>query len=128
MAKWQCVKNCGACCYLDPSERPDLGEYLTPEELARYLSMVADDGWCTNYDRQARECRIYDDRPTFCRVEVGEFERRYGVDPEDIDEFAIDCCQEHIQDIYGDRSLELLRFNQAIGIKPQRIIRRPPSE
>jgi len=128
MTKWQCVKNCGACCYLEPSERPDLGEYLTPDELDLYLSMVADDGWCRNYDREVRECRIYDDRPAFCRVEAGEFERRYGVAPEDLDEFAIECCQEHINDVYGDRSFELLRFNRAVGVKPQRIIRRPPSE
>ncbi|MEO0521169.1 MAG: YkgJ family cysteine cluster protein, partial [Cyanobacteria bacterium P01_A01_bin.116] len=23
MATWQCVKNCGACCQLDPADRPD---------------------------------------------------------------------------------------------------------
>jgi len=24
MTTWQCVKQCGACCHLDPAERPDL--------------------------------------------------------------------------------------------------------
>ncbi|NJN49534.1 MAG: YkgJ family cysteine cluster protein, partial [Alkalinema sp. RL_2_19] len=24
MATWQCVKNCGACCNLNPAERPEL--------------------------------------------------------------------------------------------------------
>lgn len=23
-SRWACVKNCGACCYLAPEERPDL--------------------------------------------------------------------------------------------------------
>ncbi|CAN0426227.1 unnamed protein product [Ectocarpus sp. 13 AM-2016] len=23
-SRWACVKNCGACCYLAPDERPDL--------------------------------------------------------------------------------------------------------
>ncbi|NEO03757.1 MAG: YkgJ family cysteine cluster protein, partial [Moorea sp. SIO3I7] len=37
MATWRCVKQCGACCHLDPAERPGLEEYLLPEELALYL-------------------------------------------------------------------------------------------
>jgi len=124
MATWQCVKNCGACCYLEPSERPDLDEYLSPEELLLYLSFVDEDGWCVNYDRTTRECQIYDDRPGFCRVDPAEFEQRYGVEPAELNDFAIECCQEHISDLYGDRSLEMLRFNQAVGTKLKRIIRR----
>jgi hypothetical protein len=124
MATWQCVKNCGACCYLEPSERPDLEDYLTPDELTLYLGMVAEDGWCVSYDRETRECKVYDNRPAFCRVDATEFELRYGVEAADLNEFAIECCQEHINDIYGDRSLELIRFNQAVGVKAKRIIRR----
>ena len=44
MATWRCIKQCGACCNLDPSDRPDLEEYLPPEQLAVYLSMVGLDG------------------------------------------------------------------------------------
>jgi len=40
MANWKCIKNCGACCQLNPDERPDLEEYLTPAQLSQYLSMV----------------------------------------------------------------------------------------
>lgn len=116
MATWQCVKQCGACCYLDPSERPDLDQYLSPEELALYLSMVGDDGWCINFEPATRECRIYADRPRFCRVQVNVFQDLYGVEPEELNEFAIDCCREHIEDMYGERSLEMLRFDQAVGI------------
>ncbi|MCC5900239.1 MAG: YkgJ family cysteine cluster protein [Phormidium sp. GEM2.Bin31] len=121
MATWQCVKQCGACCYLAPQERPDLDEYLSPEELKLYLSLVGDDGWCQHYDHDTRECGIYEKRPGFCRVDAQEYERRYDIDPDDLDEFAIDCCREHIGDIYGDRSLEMIRFDRAVG-KP-RILR-----
>ena len=116
MATWQCVKQCGACCQLDPTERPDLDTYLDPDELALYLSMVGDDGWCIHYDAQSRECSIYEDRPRFCRVQADVFEVLFGVTPDELNDFAIECCHEHIEGIYGDRSLEMLRFNHAVGI------------
>jgi Fe-S-cluster containining protein len=115
MATWQCVKQCGACCHLDPQYRPDLHEYLTPEELELYLSMVGDGGWCINYDHDSRECQIYPDRPRFCRVEPEIFKDMYSVDSEDLNDFAIECCQQQIEGVYGDRSLEMLRFNQTVG-------------
>lgn len=116
MATWQCVKSCGACCYLAPDERPDLDEYLTPDQLALYLSLVGPGGWCIHYDPQERLCTVYDQRPDFCRVTPATFETMFDVQPPDLDEFAIDCCQEHISDIYGDASPEMERFNQAVGV------------
>ena len=116
MASWRCVKNCGACCYLDPTERPELEEYLSTEELKHYMSLVGADGWCINYDSLKRECRIYPERPRFCRVQPDTFKELYGIEPEELNEFAIECCQQHIGDMYGDRSLEMLRFNHAVGI------------
>lgn len=110
------MKQCGACCNLDPSDRPDLEDYLTPDELALYLSMVGHDGWCVNYDSFNRECRIYEERPRFCRVTPETFERLYGIEPEELDEFAIACCHEQIEGVYGDRSLELLRFDREVGM------------
>ena len=47
MATWQCVKQCGACCHLDSEERPDIYDYLSPEEVELYLSMVGEGG-CRN--------------------------------------------------------------------------------
>ncbi len=114
MTTWLCVKNCGACCHLDPADRPDLDHYLSPEELQLYLSMVGTDGWCIYFDQGTRECRIYADRPRFCRVQADVFQEMYGIEPETLNEFAIDCCQQQIEGVYGDRSLELLRFNRAI--------------
>ena len=95
MATWQCVKQCGACCNLDPAERPDLDEYLTVAELELYN---------------------YSDRPRFCRVESEVFQDMYGVEPEEVNDFAIDCCRQQIEGVYGDRSLEIIRFNKAVGL------------
>jgi uncharacterized protein len=116
MATWHCVKQCGACCNLNPAERPDLAEYLVPEELLLYLSMVGADGWCINFDQTTRECQIYDDRPRFCRVQADVFQDLYGVEPEALNDFAIDCCRQQIEGVYGDRSLEMLRFDREIGL------------
>lgn len=116
MATWQCVKQCGACCHLDPTDRPDLADYLTPAELEQYLSMVGPDGWCLHFDHASRECRIYTDRPRFCRVEATIFQDLYSVEPEELNDFAIDCCHQQIEGVYGDRSLELLRFDRAVGV------------
>ncbi|WP_026072908.1 YkgJ family cysteine cluster protein [Nodosilinea nodulosa] len=116
MATWQCVKSCGACCFLAPAERPDLASYLTPDQLALYLSMVGEDGWCIHYSAGDRLCRIYPDRPDFCRVTFSTFESMFGIASDELDDFAIDCCQEHIGDIYGDPSPEMERFNRAVGV------------
>jgi uncharacterized protein len=101
MTTWRCVKQCGACCNLNPTERPDLDEYLSPEELTLYLSMVGEDGWCVNFNSTTRECQIYD---------------MFGVEKSELNDFAIDCCRQQIEGVYGTRSLEMLRFNQEVGI------------
>jgi uncharacterized protein len=115
MSTWTCIQNCGACCHLDPQERPDLEDYLTETELRLYLSMVGADGWCINFDQATRQCRIYDTRPRFCRVEADVFQDLYGISSEDLNDFAIQCCREQIEAVHGDRSLEQIRFEQAIG-------------
>lgn len=116
MATWQCVKNCGACCHLDPNDRPDLDQYLTPDELELYLSLVGENGWCVHFDPEKRECSIYANRPRFCRVEAQTFSDLYGIEPEELNDFAIDCCRQQIEGVYGDRSLEMLRFDRIAGI------------
>ena len=114
MASWKCVKNCGACCQLDPTDRPELEDYLTPAELEQYLSLVGEDGWCIHFDRTSRECQIYLDRPRFCRVTADTFQEMYGIAATELNDFAIDCCHQHIADIYGDESVEMQQFDQAI--------------
>ncbi|MDF5719087.1 MAG: YkgJ family cysteine cluster protein [Rhizonema sp. PD37] len=115
MAKWQCVKQCGACCHLNPADRPDLNEYLSPPELEVYLSMVGEGGWCINYNKDLQECRIYANRPRFCRVEPEIFQDMYGINPEELNDFAIDCCRQQIEGVYSESSPEMLRFDEAVG-------------
>ncbi|HIK54055.1 MAG TPA: YkgJ family cysteine cluster protein [Synechococcales cyanobacterium M55_K2018_004] len=116
MATWRCVKQCGACCHLDPDDRPGLELYLLPQELEQYLSLVGPDGWCINFDHESRECRIYDSRPRFCRVNAEIFGEMYGIEPEELNDFAIDCCRQQIEGVYGDRSLEMIRFDYQVGL------------
>ena len=114
--QWLCVQGCGACCHLEPDDRPDLSDYLSAAELELYLSMVGEGGWCINFDHQSRKCQIYDDRPRFCRVLPDTFEAMFGVLVEDFNEFAIDCCREQIEGVYGEESPEMERFDQAVLI------------
>ena len=114
MENWRCIKLCGACCHLDPTERPDLEEYLSPTELEEYLNLVGEDGWCINFDQETRECRIYDDRPRFCRVKPDIFADLYGVTAPEFNDFAIQCCLEQIEAVYGDDSIEMSRYQQAV--------------
>ncbi|NET30499.1 MAG: YkgJ family cysteine cluster protein [Cyanothece sp. SIO1E1] len=116
MATWRCVKQCGACCHLDPADRPELDQYLPASELELYLSMVGKDGWCINFDPATRECKIYSDRPRFCRVQADVFHDLYGVEPAAVNDFAIDCCCQQIEGVYGDRSPEMERFQQQVGL------------
>lgn len=110
MKSWRCVKHCGACCHLEPADRPELENYLAPEELAQYLSLVGEGGWCVNFDRSKRECRIYDSRPRFCRVSAETFKQMYGIAAAEFDEFAIDCCRQQIAGVYGANSWEMQHY------------------
>ncbi|MEY3828227.1 MAG: hypothetical protein RLZZ148_3055 [Cyanobacteriota bacterium] len=114
MAEWQCIKGCGACCHLDPKERPDLEKYLSPPELEQYLSLVGEGGWCVNFDHETRLCTIYDERPRFCRVKLDVFESMYQIQPEEFDDFAIDCCLQQIEGVYGEESAEMEKYTYAI--------------
>eukprot|EP00899_Mesostigma_viride_P025415 jgi/Mesvir1/6058/Mv00791-RA.1 len=113
-ASWACIKNCGACCYLKPDER-DLEEYLKdPEELKLYMSMVGEDGWCIHFDQRTRRCKIYDDRPRFCRVEPEVWKDMFGLEEYEMDSFACDCCVEQIGSVYGPRSKPMKTFKRTI--------------
>ncbi|BAQ63512.1 YkgJ family cysteine cluster protein [Geminocystis sp. NIES-3709] len=115
MSQWLCVNNCGACCNLDPVDRPNLDEYLTSSELEVYMSMVGDDGWCINYDQETRKCQIYDDRPRFCRVKPEVFLEKYGVPFNEFEEFAIDCCHQQIEGVYGEDSKEMISYREQVA-------------
>ena len=113
--KWACVSGCGACCKLGPLEsRPDLGEYLTPEEMTTYKSLIGPDDWCVNFDKDARLCTIYDKRPAFCIVSPDKMKTMFAVEEDEINDFAAFCCREHISDNYGENSIELERFEAVL--------------
>ena len=109
--RWHCISQCGACCRLCPEERQEALLALSEEDRATYLSMVGPDGWCIHYDSGGRRCRVYDHRPTFCRV--SELGHLFSVEIDEIDAFATDCCRQQIRSTYGGKSLTLRRFNRA---------------
>ena len=81
---WACMAKCGACCYLAPEERDLSG--LTDEERDTYIGMAGEDGWCLNFDRATHLCMIYEDRPSFCRIEsLGPM---YDVPEHELGDFA----------------------------------------
>jgi len=115
MGNWRCVKMCGACCYLKPDEREDLEDYLSGEQLSQYMNLVGEDGWCINFDHSKRECKIYKERPRFCRVEPETFWEMYEVDSDQFNDFAIDCCHEQIESVYGQDAAEMKRYQGEVG-------------
>ena len=103
------VSGCGACCKLGPIEsRPDLGNYLKPADLEKYKSMIGDDDWCVHYDKDTRRCGIYDNRPSFCKVDVKSYEEMYGIEASELSDFCAFCCRENIHDVYGENSVEMV--------------------
>ena len=109
---WRCISGCGSCCRLEPEEREEALEALTPEQQEQYLSMVGPDGWCIHYDTGSCTCRIYDERPLFCRVE--NLASLFDVAPEEANAFAIACCRQQIRSEHGGRGIVMKRFEQAI--------------
>ena len=83
------------------------------------MSMVSQDGWCIHYNKSQRSCTIYDERPSFCRVQADTFGQLYGIEPNELNDFAIECCEQQIDGIYGNISPEMDRFYEAIGVDTQ---------
>jgi hypothetical protein len=49
-------------------------------------------------------------------VDADVFQEMYEIEREEVNDFAIDCCRQQIEGVYGDRSLEMLRFDREVGI------------
>ena len=120
MATWQCVTGCGACCNLDPDDRPDLEDYLTPDEVTHYLSLVGEERWCINFTHNTRQCNVYKQRPDFCRVTPRTFKKMYRIKSKEFNDFAIKCCQQQITGVYGENSLEMEHYNQEVVVDRER--------
>lgn len=138
MPHWRCISGCGACCRLDPAQRGEDLAALSDEQRRRYLEMVGPDGWCLHFDTGARRCRIYADRPDFCRVDnllrlFGEDDPQEGEGSQahplaasapdaahdgrlspPAEALAIASCRQQIRAEYGGRGRVMRRFERAI--------------
>ena len=110
--RWQCITGCGCCCRLDPALRGEAIEALSEPQRQLYLSMVGEDGWCIHFDSGGRRCRIYDERPDFCRV--SSLIELFGQAGEDGEALAIACCTQQIRSETGGRGKVMRRFLRAI--------------
>ena len=116
--RWACQKQCGACCYLQPSQRPSLHEWLPEESRALYHSMVGTDGWCVHLDRASRACAHpggYKRRPAFCRVDGAEWQARLGLAAADVAPAARAACRSAIGHVCGAASREMRTFDDAMA-------------
>ena len=113
---WRCIAGCGACCRLDPALRAEALEALNDDQRRQYLAMVGPDGWCIHFDTGGRRCRVYADRPDFCRVD--NLMRLFGAEGEEADALAIRCCTQQIRSEYGGRGRVMRRFLRAIRQRP----------
>ena len=112
--QWKCISNCGACCRLAPLERIEALESLTPSQELEYLKMVGQDGWCIYYDTGSRSCKIYKDRPDFCKV--SNLKSIFAIGEKGAPATAIEYCRQHIRTIYGGKSKEMRKFNREIRL------------
>lgn len=118
------MSECAACCFLGDYDDDVIENMLKSEnDVADYLSMIGSDGWCVHLDKLSKRCSMYGSRPRFCRVELDVFRDLYDVQTEEeLNEFAIACCEDHISNVYpaldlndGEDSAQLKRFKAGIA-------------
>ena len=112
MKSWTCIEKCGACCQIDLKHRENLANILSQKDIELIKSMTKKDGWCKYLDKKNMKCKIYENRPHFCKVSI--FSKNFKGYKKKGDNFLIDCCKEHISFIYGKESEEMKRFKQEI--------------
>ncbi len=110
--KWQCISSCGACCRLCPDERVEALSALDASQTEIYLSMVGNDGWCIHFDKSTKRCQIYENRPDFCDAKM--LVKLFNIDSNQLDEFATQCCKDHIRSVYGNHSIVLENFKKTV--------------
>ncbi|KAI5074133.1 hypothetical protein GOP47_0010094 [Adiantum capillus-veneris] len=76
--------------------------------------MIGKDGWCKNFDKASRTCKIYEDRPRFCRVEPEVLKDLFDIPEHKVDKEACSLCRDSISDVYGCKSRELKNFERLI--------------
>ena len=116
--KWSCIEGCGACCRLNPEEREEAISVLNQEQKKIFFSMVETDGWCRYYNKENRKCTIYNERPDFCNV--ANMSRIFDISDYNLDNFAINCCKQHIRHVYGGRSKVMRKFKSELSFSNKR--------
>ncbi len=106
------MENCGACCRIDLTQRDDITDKLSCDDIDLINSMTLKNGWCKYLDRSNKKCLIYETRPHFCRV--NEFSTSFKEYLNNGDEFLIDCCKQHISSTYGRKSKQMLNYKKAV--------------
>jgi Fe-S-cluster containining protein len=86
-------------------------QYLSSSDFELYKTMIGRDNWCIHFDKEERKCNQYESRPLFCKVDKKSYKKMFGIDEEDFNDFCNFCCREQIQDVYGEDSDEMNRFN-----------------
>ena len=112
MKSWTCIDKCGACCKFDLNERLDTVAKLSLKDIAEIKLMTNKDGWCKYLDQKNKKCKIYKNRPHFCRVE--KFSMKFKEYYKKGDEFLINCCKENIRSIYGKDSWQMKNYKKEI--------------
>ncbi len=112
MSSWSCVENCGACCKFDIKNRLDLENKLSIDDFNLIEKMTGKDGWCVNFDKTDKKCKIYETRPHFCRV--SEFSKAFKEYFKFGDKFLIECCKQHISSNYGNKSEQMKHFKMSV--------------
>ena len=65
---WRCISGCGSCCRLDPGERNESLDALSPEQQQQSLPMVGPDGRFIHPDPGSTRCRTHSARPLLSRL------------------------------------------------------------
>ena len=115
MKSWTCIKNCGACCKFNLEQRDGIYDHLDDDDINLIIKMTGKDGWCKNFDKKNKKCKIYQKRPHFCRVD--EFSVNFKEYKKKGDEFLINCCMQHIESIYGKKSEQMTVFKKSTNLR-----------
>ena len=113
MKSWSCIENCGARCRFYLTEREDLTNKLTVDDLELIDSITNNYGWCKYLDKTNKKSLIYETRLNFCRV--NEFSIAFKEYLRNSDKFLINCCKQHISSIYVSKSNQMKNFKKAIS-------------
>ena len=110
--------NCGACCTetemllskkdITRLEKKGFNKnYFVKYDKQGYAQLKNREGYCVFYDRKKRECSVYVDRPSGCRVYPVIFDEEKGIILDDICQ-SRNTITEKEKNLKGKRVIKLL--------------------